>query len=213
MDNNEVSESFYFPSPVYAGKNTDLLPLGKKLCEEYISEAKQTSELNEIYPVYLTQNFIHDDRIKPFKEYILNAALLAFNKQGYDLRSAEVFFTEFWCQEHYKYSGQDYHIHGNGSQMTGFYFVECPKDSPAVIFHDPRPVKPYMSLPELDMSQATAASNMINYNPEPGMVLFTNSWVPHSFSKNPSDKKFRFIHFNIGVRYVQQCQVEQPEII
>jgi len=28
-----------------------------------------------------------------------------------------------------------------------------------------------------------------------------NSWLPHSFGKNPSDDNFRFIHFNISVFY------------
>jgi hypothetical protein len=39
--------------------------------------------------------------------------------------------------------------------------------------------------------------------------MFTNSWLPHSFTKNPSKKPFKFIHFNVGVMPAPQQQ-QQP---
>ena len=45
---------------------------------------------------------------------------------------------------------------------------------------------------------------MINFAPEEGQIVFTNSWLPHSFTRNESDKSFIMIHFNLGVTYTPQ---------
>ena len=57
---------------------------------------------------------------------------------------------------------------------------------------------------------------MINFVPKEGQLMFTNSWLPHSFTKNQSKKPIRFIHFNIAVAQAQQnqcCEKPQAEII
>jgi hypothetical protein len=41
---------------------------------------------------------------------------------------------------------------------------------------------------------------MINYHPKEGMLMLTNAWLPHSFTRNMSDKPMRFIHFNVNVK-------------
>ena len=56
-----------------------------------------------------------------------------------------------------------------------------------------------LALPEADPSQATLASSMINFAPEPGMMLFAPAWLPHSFGRNASKAPFRFVHFNLSV--------------
>jgi len=40
---------------------------------------------------------------------------------------------------------------------------------------------------------------MVSFKPENGMLLFSNSWLPHSFTRNGSDKPFKFLHFNLGI--------------
>jgi hypothetical protein len=68
------------------------------------------------------------------------------------------------------------------------------------MFHDPRPAKPMTSWAEQDAAQVTPASNMVHFTPKPGMLMFTNSWLPHSFSRHEAEEPIRFIHFNIGLR-------------
>jgi hypothetical protein len=70
------------------------------------------------------------------------------------------------------------------------------------VFHDPKAGKVQLNLPEKDTSQATAASNMINFVPEAGMVMFANAWLAHSFSRHAASKPMRFIHFNVSVQPV-----------
>ena len=91
-------------------------------------------------------------------------------------------------------------IHGMGNQLSGFYIMDVPEDvAPRVAIHDPRPAKQYANLPEANAANATYASRAINFMPKPGQFMFFNSWLPHSFTKNPSNTPMRFIHFNVGV--------------
>ena len=116
------------------------------------------------------------------------------------LLNSEMYFSEMWCQEHYKHSAMDQHVHGAGSQMVGFYFLEAPENCSKVVFHDPRAGKPLVSWNEKDMAQATFASNAINFTPKSGMLMFTNAWLPHSFTRHEADAPIKFIHFNLGLR-------------
>ena len=42
--------------------------------------------------------------------------------------------------------------------------------------------------------------------------MFTNSWLPHSFTKNESKKPLSFIHFNIAVQPAIQQSCEKPQV-
>ena len=50
-------------------------------------------------------------------------------------------------------------------------------------------------------SQATYASNMINFVPEEGLCMFAPAWLAHSFTRHAGDKPMRFIHFNVSVQF------------
>ena len=101
------------------------------------------------------------------------------------------------------------HHHHNDCQLVAFYFLECPKDPPKMVIHDPRAMKVMMPLYEQDITNITVATSMINFTPEPGQLIFANSWLPHSFTRNTSTKPFKFIHMNIATRPFQ-APVEYP---
>lgn len=100
-------------------------------------------------------------------------------------------------------SGMEQHVHMFGAQIVGFYFLEAPENSSRVVFHDPRPGKVQINLPEQDQSMATVASHMINFQPKPGLLIFSNAWLPHSFTRHASDKPLKFVHFNLTVQMAQ----------
>ena len=118
------------------------------------------------------------------------------------------YFTEMWCQEHHMGSAMDRHIHNNGAILSGFYFLNSPEDA-RVVFHDPRDSKVITSLPEKNSTVATHASNMINFEPKPGMLIFTNAWLAHSFSRHAANEPIQFIHFNLFVQPAPQNQNDQ----
>jgi hypothetical protein len=68
-----------------------------------------------------------------------------------------------------------------------------------VVFHDPRPGKVMNELPQKDVRKATAASQMVNFEAAPGRVIFSNAWLPHSFTRHAGETPLKFVHFNLAV--------------
>lgn len=209
-----LDANYYFPSVVYTIDKPEFLDNLKKISEIHLNEIKKTSTKDEIYPVFMTNNLYDIPEILPFQYYVGQTAHNLLTEQGYDLLNQETYFSELWCQEHYKHSGMEQHVHGYGSQMVGFYFLDCPEKCSRVVFHDPRAGKNQINFSQKDVNQITLASTEINFIPKPGMLMMTNSFLPHSFSRHGSDEPIRFIHFNIGLRFFNNsCVSSTAEIV
>ena len=217
MTKNMLQQEMYFPCPMYHMMRDDYLPTVKKVSNEYLKKAKKARGINDVYPVIQTDSFFMDERLLDFSKFISQVAWDVLNDQGYAMGSFTTVLTEMWTQQHHKRSAMEHHVHGYGSQLVGFYFLECPKECPKLILHDPRAGKIQSCLPERDPSQLTLGSNMINITPTPGVLMFTNPWLAHSFSRNESDTPFTFVHFNFSV--IQNpnaghvCQVNKPIVV
>ena len=203
---------YYFPSPIYVAKKPELLEIINEVSEEALK--KITQDVNEIYPMHNTDSYAGDPRLVDFCKYLWQSGWNILSGQGYDMNSFNVMVDAVWTQEHYKHSLMEQHIHGGGHQLVGFYFLETPENCSRVMFHDPRGGKVQINLPEADMSNATPASNMINFQPEAGMMIVSNAWLPHSFGRHGSDKPMKFVHFNLSVQYAPQvCNTSAAEVI
>jgi uncharacterized protein (TIGR02466 family) len=201
----QLNSYFYFPVGIYTIMKPEYLAVARDVCKEAVDKVKKDgNKLNDLYPVYMTQNLDQDPRMLELSEFTAKTAWNILESQGHNMQPFTTNLTEFWCQEHYKHSAMDQHVHGFGSQLVGFYFVDCPEDCSKVIFYDPKPGKVQNNLPELDPTMATYASNMINFQPEPGMLMFANSWLAHSFTRHGNKKPMRFIHFNVTVNMAPQ---------
>lgn len=197
----------YFASPVYSIKKPEFLDLAKTVSNDALKIVRKDTKINEVYPV-LQANIAEDPRLEPFLDYVINTAWNLLDSQGYAMRGLSTYFTEVWCQEHHKYSSMEYHNHAD-CNMVAFYFLECPKDPPRMVIHDPRVAKTMTALPEADRSNISLATSAVNFVPEPGTLMYANSWLPHSFTRNSSNKPFKFIHMNIGTRpYVEEPSYE-----
>jgi len=195
-----MQANFFFPCPVYTIERPDFLPSVSKVSEESLEESRKLQQINDIYPVLMSNNFFADPRIASFSQFVADTAWNILQEQGYAMQGLQTHFMEMWTQEHHKMSGMEQHVHMFGSQIVGFYFLEVPEDSSRVVFHDPRPGKVQINLPEQDQSVATVASHMINFQPKPGLLIFANAWLPHSFTRHGSDKPLKFVHFNLTVQ-------------
>jgi uncharacterized protein (TIGR02466 family) len=195
----QLQVAYHFPCPIYIIERPDFLEVVNTVSEEALAESRKTQSLNEIYPVYMTGNYFGDPRMVGFTEFVGATAWNILNEQGYAMQDKAVQFTEMWTQEHHKNSAMDAHVHGFGSQIVGFYFLETPEDCSRIVFHDPRAAKVQIDLPEQDMGMATPASKMINFTPKPGMMIFANSWLSHSFTRHAADLPIKFVHFNLTV--------------
>ena len=206
----QLQVAYHFPCPIYIIERPDFLEVVNTISEEALEVQRKERDLNEIYPVYMTGNYFGDPRMAGFSEFVGATAWNILNEQGYNMQDKAVQFTEMWTQEHHKHSAMDAHVHGYGSQIVGFYFLETPEGGSNVVFHDPRAAKVQIDLPEQDMSAATPASKAINFTPKPGMMIFANSWLMHSFTRHAADLPIKFVHFNLTVIHQPQVCATPP---
>lgn len=206
----QLQVAYHFPCPIYLIERPDFLEAVQTVSEEALVTAKKEQTLNEIYPVHMTGSYFADPRMAGFSEFVGATAWNILNEQGYAMQDKAVQFTEMWTQEHHKHSAMDAHVHGFGSQIVGFYFLETPQDCSRVVFHDPRAAKVQIDLPEQDMNMATPASKMINFEPKPGLMIFANSWLMHSFTRHAAELPIKFVHFNLTVIQQQQACAVPP---
>lgn len=214
VQNTQLKIEHYFPCPIYLIERLDFLETVNEVSEEALEVQRKARDLNEIYPLYMTNNYYGDPRMAGFTEFVGATAWNILNEQGYAMQDKAVQFTEMWTQEHHKHSAMDAHVHGFGSQIVGFYFLETPEHCSHLVFHDPRAGKVQIDLPEQDTATAAFASKMINFTPKPGMMIFANSWFAHSFTRHAADKPIKFVHFNLtAIPVPQTCAMPPAEVV
>lgn len=209
--NDEINQFFYFPTAVYTKNKPDFVDIVKAV--SYESFAKQLKDVNEIYPVRMSHDLREDSRLIEFSQYVLQTAWNILGQQGVANANLNTFFTGVWTQEHHKHSLMEQHVHGGMDQLVGFYFLDCPSNCSRVVFHDPRPGKVQINLPEANPNEVTYGTSIVNFAPEPGMLMFSNAWLPHSFSRHASNEPLTFVHFNISVQFAQTFCPSQAEVI
>ena len=212
---NDFEIDLHFPSGVYRVKKPEFLPTLRPVFREYVEEVSRKNKINELYPGVMTNFISEDSRVAPFKQYIDHVSWEILDSQGYDMSTFITDSSEMWGQHHQYSSSMEQHIHGLGTQLCGFYFIDTPSDSSKAFFHDPRSAKVYAGLPEKYSETLTLAHNMVYYSPEPGDLIITNSWLAHSFTRNASKNHFNFIHINIRVLNspLQTCPTNSGPII
>lgn len=202
-----------FSASVYSLNKPEYLAVANEVANESIAKEQKKAELNKDYPVYMTDSVNTDPRMLGFSNYVAQTAWNILQEQGHAVDELETYFSFMWCQEHHKHSMMEQHVHGNGAQIVGFYFLNAPENCSRAIFHHPSPGKVQINLPEQDYNNLTEASIMMNIKPSPGLLVFSNAWVPHSFTRNTSEEPLRFIHFNIAVSHIPKQCWNQAEVI
>lgn len=210
VQNTQLSVAMHFPCPIYLIERPDFLNIVNEVSKESLLQQHEERKLDDIYPVMMSGNYFADPRLTKFTEFVGATAWNILAEQGYFMQDKVVSFMEMWTQEHHKHSSMDQHTHGYGSQIVGFYFLEAPENSSRVVFHDPRMGKVQIDLPESEPNNATIASKMINFEPKPGLMIFANAWLAHSFTKHAADKPIKFVHFNLSVQMAQPVVAPAP---
>jgi uncharacterized protein (TIGR02466 family) len=141
---------------------------------------------------------INDENFLDFIKFICKKSFNFLEEQGYDLSNYYLNVSDLWVQEFAKNGGGNHntHVHSN-SHISGFYFLKCSDKTSYPIFHDPRPGKLTIQLPEKNKTLITEASELVPLFPSPGTFVFFNSYVGHEFPVDSGIEPFRFIHFNI----------------
>jgi Putative 2OG-Fe(II) oxygenase len=211
---NMINAGVYFPTMIYDLQKPEYLEVARSTVKEALDLVKKKIKFNPLYPVYQTESLLEgDSKIRDLLMFIAQTGFHILQQQGYAMEHVAVNFIEAWCQEHHKYSSMEQHIHGGNAQLIGFYFIDVPENSSLPVFHDPRAGKNQVTFMENDVNGITPATTGITIQPKEGMLVFANSWLPHSFTRNGSDKPFRFIHFTLGIQAAPPEHEPEVEIV
>ena len=202
-----------FPSTIYTIKKPEFLDKVLKASNQALQVTKDNHKTNEVYPSVMSVSMSSNPEILDFEKFIAQSAWTILDSQGYNMDSLVTYVNELWAQEHLKFSSMEQHVHPHGVMLSGFYFLEIPDEGCLAQFHDPRPGKVQASLPEKNMASVTEASNGFFIKPEPGLFVISNSWLPHSFTRNGSDKSVKFVHFNISVMPAPKTETPAPMVV
>lgn len=198
MDTLKVNH--YFSSSVFYVEKPEFLDAVNAVSERSLQMTRKDGDI-----VTMTGNFSGEPEVKDFTQYVSQTAWNILSSQGYAMDNIATYFTEMWTQEHNKMSSMDTHVHGMGAQVSAFYFLDVPDEGCKLVVSDPRPAKVIINMPQKDDGAITPASTQIVMTPKPGMLILTNSWLPHSFTRNNSDKPMRFVHMNLSVALNEQA--------
>lgn len=207
------AQDLFFPTPIYKMEKPEFLENVLLVADEALQKSAQDAPINELYPVVMSGDLQTDARIKDFMDFVGQSAWNILESQGYAVEFLTTYFDSIWCQEHHKFSSMEQHVHGNGVQLVGFYFLECPEHCSRPVFHDPRPAKVHVDLHEQDSRNITLASKVISVDVTPGTLILSNAWFPHSFTRNGADTPTKFLHFNLSVgvnNVAQTCDIPPP---
>jgi len=194
-----------FPSSVAIVQAQNFLEIAKRVSNIEFQKVLQKYQVHPVYPVIQTENMVFAHELREFNEFVLHSADEMLDAQGYNVRKVRLSINDLWCQKHMKSSGHERHVHNNGAVLSAFYMLECPSNSSSMLFYDPRAGKEYgFVLPEKDERNLTEASNVVNYTPSEGELIFANSYIPHGFTRNLSESPFTFIHINIYASWLDQ---------
>ena len=197
---NQLGVAFHFACPIYLAERPDFLKDVSTVSDEYLKKAQEDRSGEDELITLMTEGYHNDERLRNFTEFVGVTAWDILKEQGYEMEGRETTFMAMWTQEHNRHSLMEQHVHGDGAQIVGFYFLETPAECSRLVVHDPRAGKLQIDMPEQDPIEASVASRMINFEPKPGLIIFTNAWLAHSFSRHMASKPLKFVHFNLSVK-------------
>jgi uncharacterized protein (TIGR02466 family) len=192
-----LEESLFFATSLYTIKKLDFLDVMREISERHIA-CNRTDKAKKPY-VTMSDNYSQDPDANFFTSYVSQTAWNILNSQGYAMKNKSTYLMEMWTQEHNQHSSMDIHVHNRGAIISCFYFLHVPEGGCQIVLHDPRPTKLMIDFEVADDSKITAGTERVYINASDGMLVFANAWLPHSFTRNISDKPTSFIHMNFTV--------------
>jgi uncharacterized protein (TIGR02466 family) len=199
----------YFRSPVYNERKPEWVDHLNKLCDPYVAQARKDQEKNnterlklgyknDIGMTYHSGPLEADSNFNEFHSYIASRSRWILDDMGYDMNNYNLIYTESWVQE-FSFNGAGhhwFHTHSN-SHISGFYFLKASQKTSRPMFQDPRTAHVPLKLKEKDSSKVTNANDIVNYTPEPGMLILFPAYLSHAYAVDHGLEPFRFIHINM----------------
>jgi uncharacterized protein (TIGR02466 family) len=199
----------YFKSPVYNERRPEWVDNLNKLCDPYIAQARKDQEennkkrltvgyKNDIGQTYHSGPLEPDPNFAEFHRYMATKARWVLDDMGYDVEKYNLIYTESWVQE-FSLNGAGhhwFHTHSN-NHISGFYFLKASDKTSRPMFQDPRTAHVPLKLKEKNSNNVSNANDIINYTPEPGMLMLFPAYLSHAYQVDHGLEPFRFIHINM----------------
>ena len=199
----------YFSSPVYNEDKSEWVDNLNKLCDPYIAQARKDQEennkkrltvgyKNDIGQTYHSGPLEPDPNFAEFHRYMATKARWVLDDMGYDVEKYNLIYTESWVQE-FSLNGAGhhwFHTHSN-NHISGFYFLKASDKTSRPMFQDPRTAHVPLKLKEKNSNNVSNANDIINYTPEPGMLMLFPAYLSHAYQVDHGLEPFRFIHINM----------------
>ena len=205
----QLKRENYFQCPVWCANAPQFVEELNKASDRYIEASKKISKKDidkrnkkfgdrgDMGHVFHSSTLLGDPDFLPLQNYVGATAQNLLVEMGFTMDNHQLFITEMWVQEFsQKGAGQhSLHTHWNG-HMSGFYFLKASDRTSRPIFEDPRAGNMMNLLPQTDTTKLTYASHQVNYEVQPGRMIFFPSYMPHMYSVDMGYEPFRFIHWN-----------------
>ena len=199
----------YFKSQLYNERRPEWFDNLNKLCDPYIAQARKDQEennkkrlavgyKNDIGQTYHSGPLEPDPNFAEFHRYMATKARWVLDDMGYDVEKYNLIYTESWVQE-FSLNGAGhhwFHTHSN-NHISGFYFLKASDKTSRPMFQDPRTAHVPLKLKEKNSNNVSNANDIINYTPEPGMLMLFPAYLSHAYQVDHGLEPFRFIHINM----------------
>ena len=196
----------YFNTTIWSEQKPEFIKSLTKASNKYIKAArnfpeakKHIKEFGDFGRSYHSTPLTADNNFRDFRDYIGQKSWEYLDHQGYDMQQYTTMFSEMWVQEFAKKGGGHHsaHIHWN-THVNGFYFLKGSEKTSYPLFHEPRTGARTTKLHLKDHKGVWSGTELINFKPEPGLLIFFPGYLEHEFSVDYGKDPFRFIHFNIS---------------
>jgi uncharacterized protein (TIGR02466 family) len=183
LDFNTVS---LFPTIIGGCVN---VPLAKKVlpfAKEVLGNQQNLTNYWNYKNTYSNFNIPRTSVYKELESFILDVSRSFTNSHGFFSKTndIELFFSDMGIGDYHST-----HAHPLSS-FSGVFYLNVPENSSSIRFHDPRPYK--------DFTSYSLSQNYLTHdiNPQVGLFLIWQSWIPHEVLKNYSDGRITAV-FNI----------------
>ena len=80
---NNLDVGTYFPSPIYTISKPEFLTQTKLVVDEYVNAIRSKQKRSDLNPIYQTEMIQGDDRLRDFRQFVLDTAWNILLNQGY----------------------------------------------------------------------------------------------------------------------------------
>ena len=190
-----------FPTPVYASVEINLCNRILPVAEDYINlhgrpyrdQPNYISTYN-VDAARVKQKF--DDRLEPLTDYIKSAAKKYFE----DISIEPMKFSLYYLFNKISFGGEHANHAHPESILSGVFYLKIPKNSPPIIFNDPRDYYKYIQYPIKFGNPREMYKLLPEYviNPTEGMLLMWPSWLEHQVPSSKCSEERIAVAFNLS---------------